>query len=89
MKKSEECFIGNCIYPAKLFIKNLFAKGSIGNAIGTKRSIITAIAVARKFGSAVQVISIVITPHKLIRFTLIVFHEELSVVKPSDKMLLI
>ena len=28
MKKSEECFIGNCIYPAKLFIKNLFAKGS-------------------------------------------------------------
>jgi len=29
MKKSEECFIGNCIYPAKLFIKNLFAKGSI------------------------------------------------------------
>ena len=44
----------------------------IGNAIGTKRSIITAI-----------------TPHKLIRFTLIVFHEELSVVKPSDKMLLI
>ena len=61
----------------------------MGNAIGTKRSIITAIAVARKFGSAVQVISIVITPHKLIRFTLIVFHEELSVVKPSDKMLLI
>ena len=61
----------------------------IGNAIGTKRSIITAIAVAKKFGSAVQFISIVITPHKLIRFTLIVFHEELSVVKPSDKMLLI
>jgi hypothetical protein len=29
MKKSEECFIGNCIYPAKLFIKNLFAKGSV------------------------------------------------------------
>ena len=29
MKKSEECFIGNCIYPAKLFIKNLFAKGSL------------------------------------------------------------
>jgi len=31
MKKSEECFIGNCIYPAKLFIKNLFAKGSVVN----------------------------------------------------------
>jgi len=33
MKKSEECFIGNCIYPAKLFIKNLFAKGSYKNSI--------------------------------------------------------
>lgn len=33
MKKSEECFIGNCIYPAKLFIKNLFAKGSVAGLI--------------------------------------------------------
>ena len=61
----------------------------MGKAIGTRSNIITAIAVARKFGSAVQVISIVITPHKLIRFTLLVFHEELSIVKPSDIMLII
>ena len=61
----------------------------MGNAIGTRRSIITAIAVAKKFGSAVQVISIVITPHKLIRSTLIVFHEEFSVVKPPNKMIVI
>ena len=61
----------------------------MGSAIGTRRSIITAIAVAKKFGSAVQVISIVITPHKLIRSTLIVFHEELSVVKPPNKMIVI
>jgi hypothetical protein len=61
----------------------------MGKAIGTSKSIITAIAVARKFGSEVQVISIVITPRKLIRFILIVFHEELVVVKPLEKMVYI